>query len=230
MKDMMKAGADGFPRLLCYDYDAHHFYIVMESLGRNLRELRELSKRPGKNFSVKTVAMIGLQLIQRLEVVHKYGYVHRDLKPANVLIGKRKSDLGMIFLIDFGLTKKEAQKTQVAQAPAGESVSRVVGTAIYAGLNAHLPGSNYYKKDDIESMMYVLVYLALGTLPWKGLKTNEQGLERMLKLKLKVTPEELCHGLPKEFSYIIEHIKMCANEAPIDYRFLESIFKQLFTS
>ena len=58
MKDMMKAGAPGFPRLLYYEYDKQHFYIVMESLGKNLRELRELNKR--KNFSVKTVAMIGL--------------------------------------------------------------------------------------------------------------------------------------------------------------------------
>ncbi len=141
-----------------------------------MRELRESCRI--KCYSIKTVGMIGLQLLQRLEAVHKAGYVHRDLKPANVLVGKRLTEENMIYLIDFGLTKKEDQKTHVVQTT--EAVTRVVGTAIYAGLNAHLPGSNYYKKDDLESMMYVLLYLATGMLPWKGCKTNEAGLERML--------------------------------------------------
>ena len=71
----------------------------------------------------------------------------------------------MIYLIDFGLTKKWNQKSNIGR---GDPGNQVVGTAVYAGLNAHLPGSKYYKKDDLESMMYVLIYLATGSLPWKS--------------------------------------------------------------
>ena len=60
-----------------------------------------------KRFSVKTVTMIALQILQRLESIHKYGYVHRDLKPANMMVSKNsKGELSIIYLIDFGLTKK----------------------------------------------------------------------------------------------------------------------------
>ena len=77
-----------------------------------------------------------------------------------------------------------------------ETGNKVVGTAIYAAINAHLPGSNYYKKDDLESVMYVLCYLANGTLPWKNCKASDAGLDKMLKIKAKISPYELFQGLP----------------------------------
>lgn len=81
-----------------------------------------------------------------------------------------------------------------------ESGSKVVGTAIYAGINAHLPGSNYYKRDDLESLMYVLCYLGTGTLPWKNCKPSDAGLDKMLKMKVKISPYDLFITLPMEFA------------------------------
>lgn len=52
--------------------------------------------------------MIAIQMLQRLESIHKFGYVHRDLKPANIMVGKNgKGEMSIIYLIDFGLTKKQ---------------------------------------------------------------------------------------------------------------------------
>ena len=76
----------------------------MDQLGQNLKELKEAQEE--HKLSVKTVTMIGIQLLQRLESIHKFGYVHRDLKPANIMIGRNKSDSHFIYLIDFGLSKK----------------------------------------------------------------------------------------------------------------------------
>jgi hypothetical protein len=75
-----------------------------------------------------------------------------------------------------------------------------VGTAIYAAINAHLPGSNYYSKDDLESMMYVLCFLLNGTLPWKSCKSNDTGLDKMMKMKLKISSYELFQGMPSEYT------------------------------
>lgn len=86
------------------------------------------------------------------------------------MTGRNKSDSHLIYLIDFGLTKKQNQASNI---PHNDQGNKVVGTAIYAGINAHLPGSNYYKKDDLESMMYVLCYLFSGTLPWKNCKATD---------------------------------------------------------
>lgn len=196
MKDMNKTNQVGFPKLLYYNADKYNFYIVMDQLGPSLKDIREQQVEDQK-FSLKSVTMIGVQLLQRIESMHKMNYVHRDLKPANILTGRNKSDSHMIYMIDFGLAKKQNQISTLHQ---GENANKVVGTAIYAGINAHLPGSNYFKKDDIESMMYVLCYLATGTLPWKNCKASDAGLEKMLKMKAKISPYELFAGLPIEFA------------------------------
>jgi casein kinase 1 len=77
----------------------------MEQLQASLKDLRD--QQDERRFSAKTVTMIALQMLQRLESCHKFGYVHRDLKPANIMVGKNnKNELSLIYLIDFGLTKK----------------------------------------------------------------------------------------------------------------------------
>ena len=64
-----------------------------------------MSKRE-KAFSLKTVCLIGLRLIQQLEELHQIGYVYNDLKLDNIVIGDKTSSassLTDIRLIDFGL-------------------------------------------------------------------------------------------------------------------------------
>jgi serine/threonine protein kinase len=169
--------------------------------------------------------MIGLQMLMRLESIHRYGYVHRDLKPANMMVGRNsRNELAMIYLIDFGLTKKLTTQTAIPQNDGG---NKVVGTAVYAPINAHIPGQNYFKKDDLESLMYVLCYLATGNLPWKNCKANDQGLDKMMKMKVKIDPFELFASLPLEFAQIMEYIKGIGSDSLVDYRYIESLFKQV---
>lgn len=105
MRDMSKNGQIGFPRVIYFSSDKNHYYIVMEQLQASLKDMRD--QQDERRFSAKTVTMIALQMLQRLESCHKFGYVHRDLKPANIMVGKNnKNELSLIYLIDFGLTKK----------------------------------------------------------------------------------------------------------------------------
>ena len=122
--------------------------------------------------------------------------MHRDLKPANFLVGNRKRDKHIIYLIDFGLCKVEDEKVQPIDFPDDE-VNRVVGTAVYASMKAHRIREKYVKKDDLESMMYVLSHLAVGSLPWKHLtKSNEQlGLMEIMKQQTK--GQQLFPEMPK---------------------------------
>ena len=138
--------------------------------------------------------------MNRLASIHSQGYIHRDLKPANVVIGNDNSEAHFIYLIDFGLAKKESSTNPVPDATgkagkaggaaAEDSVEnvidpktgkkktammtlkeymldekdnfRVVGTAMYAALAAHLPNKKYLKKDDIESLLFLLSYFGVG--------------------------------------------------------------------
>jgi casein kinase I homolog HRR25 len=103
----------------------------------------------------------------------------------------------------------------------------VVGTAVYAAINAHMPGQNYYKKDDLESLMYVLCYLATGSLPWKNLKPTDIGLEKMMKMKVKISPYDLFSSMPTEYAQILDHIRSSAPDSTPDYKFIEGLFKQV---
>jgi serine/threonine protein kinase len=106
--------------------------MVIELLGPSLEDLFAYC---GRKLSLKTVLLIGEQLVARIERLHTRGYIHRDLKPENILIGLEDCS-STVFLIDFGLTKKWKQ-------PNGEHIpfrdgKSLTGTARYASANTHL--------------------------------------------------------------------------------------------
>ena len=206
-------------------------------------------------FGVETVIVIGLQLLTRLKCLHEHNYIYRDLKPANILISAADSFPHLLYLVDFGLTKKEdcdnpnrkvssqaAEKfindnpgeksVKTAQESLAEFVKhektnfKVVGTAFYAALAAHLPSKKYLKKDDIESLLFLLSYFGLGQLPWKY-KSTQEGLHKLMKAKLRVTAQELfpTKVFPTAFQCMFHYIRSIPDDVPLDYGYLYGQFK-----
>lgn len=54
------------------------------------------------------------------------------------------------------------------------------------------------RRDDLESLGYVLMYFNLGSLPWQGLKaaTKRQKYERISEKKMSTPIEVLCKSYP----------------------------------
>ena len=216
----------GIPKVYFFDrYENRFNYLVMELLGPSLSDLFQLKE---KNFSLETVLLIGYQVLTRIEMVHEKGFLHRDIKPENFVIGLGQKS-NMVHIIDFGLSKRYKDKTSGQHIPYRENRD-LVGTVRYASINAHL-GIEQSRRDDIEGIGYILVYLYLGRLPWQGKQDKAKPqVSKIMEKKLITPPEILCKKMPIEFSYYFHYCRNLKFEDRPDYNMLKKLFMDVLVS
>jgi serine/threonine protein kinase len=93
-----------------------------------------------------------LEIITIMRDLHDTGVVHRDIKPENFVLDTNKK----IYIIDFGLSCIQSER----------ELTQFIGNKRYASYNCHLPSYTYQKKDDIISVIYMLIDLYKHRLPW----------------------------------------------------------------
>ncbi len=214
---------EGVPCVYCYGNNLYHNLLVEELLGKSLEDLFNLY---GKPFSLKTVCVLGIEMIKRIQYIHSKYYIHRDIKPDNFMIGRGQNEK-KIYIIDFGLAKKyySVSKAQHIKFITGK---HLIGTARYCGRNAHR-GYEQGRRDDIESIGYVLMYFLLGILPWQGLKVrkNEDHFEKIAQKKYSTSFEELTSGQPEEFLLYFKHVEKLEFEDQPNYIYLIGLFQKV---
>lgn len=173
---------------------------------------------------MKHVLMIGIQLLKRIEALHGLGYVHGDIKPANIMFGRDKNK-NILYLIDYGLTRHQSKMlSSTIDYPSyiyQKENMKLMGTPLYASLNLHLGWSKVFKKDDIESIFYLLVYLAKGSLPWIHIPIVEgDNYFGIYESKANTDIKDLCKGLPMAFRDMYEYILGLDNLESIKYDYL----------
>eukprot|EP00612_Vaucheria_litorea_P002903 CAMPEP_0171460826 /NCGR_PEP_ID=MMETSP0945-20130129/5543_1 /TAXON_ID=109269 /ORGANISM="Vaucheria litorea, Strain CCMP2940" /LENGTH=413 /DNA_ID=CAMNT_0011987099 /DNA_START=334 /DNA_END=1573 /DNA_ORIENTATION=+ len=217
-------GGLGIPTMRWFGMEGDYNVMVLDLLGPSLEDLFNYCSR---RFTLKTVLMLADQLLSRLEYVHTKSFIHRDVKPDNFLIGLGKRQ-NIINIIDFGLAKKYRDPRSHTHIPYRDN-KNLTGTARYASINTHI-GIEQSRRDDLESLGYVLMYFIRGSLPWQGLKANtkKQKYERIMDRKMSTSTDQLCKGYPTEFRSYFEYCRSLRFEDRPDYAYLKRLFKELF--
>ena len=91
----------GIPKVKSFGKVKNYNILVEPLLGKSLFNI---FVENNQKMNPEDVCLIGKQILDRIQWVHSKYIVYRDIKPANFLIGRK--DPNLIYLIDFGLSKK----------------------------------------------------------------------------------------------------------------------------
>ena len=207
------------PFIKSYGYSGDFNVLVMQLLDKSLEDL--INKY--NTFSIKTVAILGYQMVNILQYIHDRHIIHRDIKPDNFVMGAQE-DNAKLYILDFGLAKKYRSSRTLVQYPYVKK-KKLTGTARYASIHA-LEAYEQSRRDDLESVGYVLMYFLRGNLPWQGLKvrSKEDRYKKILEKKKETSSQDLCKDFPHEFFEYVDYTKNLEYEENPDYDFLRQKF------
>jgi serine/threonine protein kinase len=207
------SGLEGIPTIKWYGKDNKNYYMVINLLGKSLRDLIDESKK----ISLLLTLKFGIKIIIILKLIHDKGLVHRDIKPDNFLFGLN-GQFNHIYLIDFGFCKsyilpngdhKEMKKT-----------NNIIGSYNYASIMSH-KRVELSRRDDLESLFYLLLYLCSGTLPWSNI-TNEK---EIIVLKYNIINEDK-NEYPKILIDSLKYVRTMEFEEKPNYYLIIDNFKR----
>ena len=218
------AGSVNVPKFYHYGQDTNNNALVIDLLGKSLEDLFVQCKR---KLSLKTVLMLADQMLSCVEFMHSKNYIHRDIKPDNFVVGLGRY-ASQVYMIDYGLAKRYRDQNTHEHIKYCEG-KQLTGTARYASIGA-LRGNEQSRRDDLEALGYVWIYLLKGGLPWMGvtLKNRKQKYDRICEIKRKTSVNELCRGVPSEFIRYFNEVKALRFTDQPNYAMLRQMFRDLF--
>jgi casein kinase I family protein HRR25 len=216
-------GGPGVPWIMWSGRSGDYNVMVIDLLGPSLEDLFKMCNR---HFTLKTVLMLADQLLERIAFIHSRDFVHRDVKPANFVMGTGPSS-HLANVIDFGLAKKFRDVKTGAHIPYKQEDCHGVGTSLFASINTHV-GIESSRRDDLESLAYMLIYFLRGTLPWRKLRapTVDETWDTIRDSKL-ASADLLTVGLPKEFDVFYRYTRGLEFDDLPDYTGLRRLFRGL---
>jgi serine/threonine protein kinase len=216
---------DGFPQLKWFGTDVKYNYLVIDLYRCSLHSLIKIRER----ISFHSALHFGIQMIERLETLHSKLLLHRDIKPENFLL----DDLHKIYLIDYGFCKRyDHDGKHITE----RKITSIIGTVNFVSINVHkyLEPS---RRDDLESVIYIIIYMLYGKLPWirntelENVSDNSKSSDTVNEndIKLDFSNEEIMQ-LKQETNYLplfiremLQYVRQLAFTEKPDYKHLKEI-------
>ena len=156
-------GCEGIPHVKWFGKDETNYYMVINLLGSSLQDLMNKNSR----FSLILILKLGIKILCILKTIHEKGLVHRDIKPDNFLFGLKQ--VNQLYLIDFGFCKSYIENGEHNKI---KKISQMIGSKNYTSINSH-KCYDLSRRDDLESLCYMLIYFYNGFLPWNNVSDEE---------------------------------------------------------
>jgi serine/threonine protein kinase len=203
----------GIPSVKWFGKDEENYYMVIDLLGKSLQDL----KNKYYVLPLKLVLQIGVQIIKLLQNIHEKGLIHRDIKPDNFLFGL-KDKITTLHIIDFGFCKTFIKDDKhIPQ----KNTHNLIGSNTYASANAH-KFIELSRRDDLESLGYMLINLYLGSLPWQditGLSNDLNGEIHQTIINSKTRLLETC-SIPAGLTNYMKYVRNLEFVEKPNYTFL----------
>lgn len=204
----------GFQKLLFFEMHENRHVLVLDYLHWSLEHLllRFDSLRH------KTVMMIGIQALGLLSVLHEKGWVHGDVCPENFFFGAENPTL---HLGNFHSAKSFRSRLLRVHVPRERDPERS-GSLHFKSRDTHSKWTAS-RRDDLESLGYVLVHAYHGKLPWSMLGKKDD--KEVLKLKKEVPLKKLCKGMSRSMRLYFKHVMTLDFSEKPDYELLTEILR-----
>ena len=241
----------GIPKVNNFIQTSEYNILIMEMLGPSLESKFDTNDR---KISLQCLFKVGLDMLELIRNFHRRGFIHRDIKPNNFLFNYQKPlkvcdeikpinpnlnpnlnqnvddkliPLDKLYIMDFGLSKPYVVNGEHIDIKFDRSL---IGTARYCSLNIHW-GIEPSRRDDLESIAYILIYLFKGSLPWQGLKKdkNKNQVEKIGDKKLTTQTEDLCKDMPDCFRLFLDYSRKLKFEQKPDYDYIFDLFNKDIT-
>jgi len=213
----------GIPKLRNYGVQDNYNYLILDKLGNSLENIKD--SNCDNKIDLRNVLLIGLQIINILESIHNIGIIHRDIKPDNILCGIDKNK-NKYYLIDFGISRYYINNDGIHNKLI--SNKKPLGTINYISLNVQ-NGIEASRRDDLESVGYILIYCLKGSLPWQNVSGNnkEDRYNNVFQLKQSITLIELCKDIPFEFVIFMDYCRKLNYDEKPNYNYLKQLLINL---
>ena len=197
-----------------------HNVIIMEILGSSLEKIIRQYKEYNKQFSFQEAINIGIKILEIIEYIHNKNIIHRDIKPHCFLT--KNNDLSQLYIIDFGNAKEYINPITGMHIPFTQG-NNYIGDYKFTSKNAFL-GYEMSRRDDIESLGYILIYLLKGYLPWN----DSNDFNYIKDIKLSISSDDLCRGLPSGIKKFIEYSWQLGFDEKPDYYYLTNLLEKCY--